>query len=59
MTFPQKPFRQTGRKPALWQPYTQMKTAGTPFVAERTEGARIHLADGRTLVDGTSSWWTA
>lgn len=46
-------------KPALWRPYTQMKTAATPFVAERTEGARIYLADGRVLVDGTSSWWTA
>ena len=46
------------RRPALWLPYTQMKTA-RPFAAERTDGCRIFLADGRVLVDGTSSWWTA
>jgi adenosylmethionine-8-amino-7-oxononanoate aminotransferase len=28
-----------------------------PVVA--TEGCRIRLADGRTLIDGISSWWTA
>src|SRR5690606_14850341 len=43
----------------LWLPYAQMKTAPTPLVAARTEGSRIVLEDGRTLVDGTSSWWTA
>ncbi|MFS8607250.1 MAG: hypothetical protein LOD94_04545, partial [Gammaproteobacteria bacterium] len=43
----------------LWLPYTQMKTAPTPLVAARTEGSRIVLEDGRSLVDGTSSWWTA
>ena len=48
-----------GDRPALWRPYTQMKTAPAPLVAERTEGSRIVLADGRVLVDGTSSWWTA
>jgi len=30
-----------------------------PQTVTRTEGVRIHLADGRSLVDGTSSWWTA
>ena len=25
----------------------------------RTEGVRIFLRDGRSLIDGTSSWWTA
>jgi adenosylmethionine-8-amino-7-oxononanoate aminotransferase len=25
----------------------------------RTEGAHIHLADGRVLLDGVASWWTA
>src|SRR3984893_2475752 len=43
----------------LWQPYTQMKLAPPPLKAARTEGARIHLADGRVLVDGIASWWTA
>jgi adenosylmethionine-8-amino-7-oxononanoate aminotransferase len=44
---------------ALWRPYTQMKTASAPLEAVRTEGAHIHLADGRVLIDGVASWWTA
>ena len=44
---------------ALWQPYTQMKLAPPPLKAVRTEGSRIHLADGRVLIDGIASWWTA
>jgi len=43
----------------LWRPYTQMKTAGAPFEAVRTDGSRIQLADGRVLIDGVASWWTA
>ena len=43
----------------LWLPYCQMRTAPPARVAVRTEGVRIHLDDGRVLVDGTSSWWTA
>jgi adenosylmethionine-8-amino-7-oxononanoate aminotransferase len=44
---------------ALWRPYTQMQTASEPLEAVRTEGAHIHLADGRVLIDGVASWWTA
>jgi adenosylmethionine-8-amino-7-oxononanoate aminotransferase len=44
---------------ALWRPYTQMQTASAPLEAVRTEGAHIHLADGRVLLDGVASWWTA
>jgi adenosylmethionine-8-amino-7-oxononanoate aminotransferase len=43
----------------LWRPYTQMKTANAALEAVRTEGSRIHLADGRVLIDGIASWWTA
>ncbi|MGE3624544.1 MAG: adenosylmethionine--8-amino-7-oxononanoate transaminase [Bdellovibrionales bacterium] len=43
----------------IWLPYTQMKNAPTPLMAERTEGSRIYLKDGRVLVDGIASWWTA
>jgi adenosylmethionine---8-amino-7-oxononanoate aminotransferase len=43
----------------VWRPYTQMRTALPPLRAIRTEGTRIHLEDGRTLIDGTASWWTA
>ncbi|MDA5192484.1 adenosylmethionine--8-amino-7-oxononanoate transaminase [Govanella unica] len=43
----------------LWLPYAQMQTAPAPLPAVRTEGSVIHLADGRELVDGVASWWTA
>ncbi len=43
----------------LWLPYAQMKTAPPPLAVARTEGCRIHLADGRVLIDGIASWWTA
>ena len=43
----------------IWLPYSQMRTAPSPHVATRTEGVRIHLEDGRCLVDGIASWWTA
>jgi len=43
----------------VWLPYTQMLTARPPLVAVRTEGSRIWLEDGRCLVDGIASWWTA
>ncbi|MCX7148925.1 MAG: adenosylmethionine--8-amino-7-oxononanoate transaminase [Rhodocyclales bacterium] len=45
--------------PHIWLPYTQMATAATPLAAVATQGARIRLADGRELIDGISSWWTA
>src|ERR1700722_14305861 len=45
--------------PHLWLPYAQMKTANAPLAAVRTQGTRITLADGRELVDGIASWWTA
>jgi len=43
----------------VWLPYAQMKTAAAPLPVVRTEGSRIVLADGRELIDGVASWWTA
>ena len=43
----------------LWLPYTQMKTAPAPLPVVGSDGVRLRLADGRTLIDGISSWWTA
>ena len=45
--------------PHVWRPYCQMKTAPGPLPVSRTQGARIVLDDGRELIDGTASWWTA
>src|SRR6185503_15112759 len=43
----------------IWLPYAQMKTARPPLPVVRTDGCRIVLADGRELIDGIASWWTA
>src|SRR5215470_2780618 len=43
----------------IWLPYAQMKSARPPLPVVRTHGCRIVLADGRELVDGIASWWTA
>jgi adenosylmethionine-8-amino-7-oxononanoate aminotransferase len=45
--------------PHVWRPYCQMKTAPPPLAVARTEGCRLVLEDGRELVDGIASWWTA
>jgi adenosylmethionine-8-amino-7-oxononanoate aminotransferase len=49
----------TGGLDHIWLPYAQMKTAPPPLPVVRTLGSRIILADGRELVDGVASWWTA
>src|SRR5580698_3574397 len=43
----------------VWLPYAQMKTMSPPLAVVRTQGSRIVLADGRELIDGIASWWTA
>src|SRR5260370_31636842 len=43
----------------VWLPYSQMKTASLPLPVVGTHGSRIVLADGRELIDGVASWWTA
>ncbi len=43
----------------VWLPYAQMKTMRPPLAVARTQGCRIVLADGRELIDGIASWWTA
>lgn len=51
-----EPFAGTAN---LWLPYTQMKTAAPPLPVVAAEGVRIKLADGRELIDGVASWWSA
>lgn len=46
-------------RPHLWRPYCQMKTANPALPVVATRGSRLVLADGRELVDGLASWWTA
>ena len=43
----------------LWMPYTQMQTARLPLPVVATEDVYLVLSDGRRLIDGLASWWTA
>ena len=43
----------------VWRPYCQMKTARPPTPVVATRGSCLILEDGRELVDGLASWWTA
>jgi adenosylmethionine-8-amino-7-oxononanoate aminotransferase len=45
--------------PHVWRPYCQHQTAPAPLPVVGARGSRIVLADGRELVDGIASWWTA
>ena len=36
-----------------------MRTVPPSLAIERTDGVRLYLEDGRSLIDGISSWWTA
>ena len=56
--WPEKDWHTRGC-PHIWLPYTQMKTTPAPLAAAATQGSRITLADGRELIDGVASWWTA
>ncbi len=43
----------------VWLPYMQMKTAELPVPVVSARGSRLQLEDGRELIDGIASWWTA
>ncbi|MBQ0956084.1 adenosylmethionine--8-amino-7-oxononanoate transaminase [Serratia symbiotica] len=43
----------------IWHPYTSMSHPLPCYPVEAAAGVELHLADGRRLVDGMSSWWAA
>jgi adenosylmethionine---8-amino-7-oxononanoate aminotransferase len=43
----------------VWHPYAPMPGTQDPYVVAEAQGVRLRLADGRELVDGMSSWWSA
>lgn len=43
----------------VWRPYCQHKVAEPPLPVVDVVGSRLVLVDGRVLVDGLASWWTA
>ena len=49
-------------KSRVWHPYTPMSAYvdhTDPLVLTQAKGSRLIDADGRSYIDGNSSWWTA
>lgn len=42
----------------VWHPYTSLQEPDDPLPIVGAEAEFLHLADGRRLIDGISSWWT-
>jgi adenosylmethionine---8-amino-7-oxononanoate aminotransferase len=42
----------------VWHPYAAMPNLLPVFPVESAQGVYIQLMDGRSLIDGISSWWT-
>lgn len=43
----------------IWHPYTSMLTPLPVYPIVRADGCELELEDGRKLIDGTASWWSA
>jgi len=43
----------------VWHPYAAMPNAVPCYPVQSANGVELTLTDGRTLIDGMSSWWAA
>ncbi|MEH6469471.1 MAG: adenosylmethionine--8-amino-7-oxononanoate transaminase [Porticoccus sp.] len=43
----------------IWHPYSSLTTPIPAYHVVSASGVRLKLADGRELIDGMSSWWSA
>lgn len=41
----------------IWHPYSSLRPVFPNLPVVSAQGAHIHLKDGRTIIDGVSSWW--
>ncbi|WP_069948810.1 adenosylmethionine--8-amino-7-oxononanoate transaminase [Microbulbifer aggregans] len=41
----------------IWHPYSSLIDPPPVYPVARAEGVRLYLEDGRSLIDGMSSWW--
>ncbi len=42
---------------AIWHPYSALRSAQPAYLLKSAHGVRLHLTDGRVLIDGMASWW--
>jgi adenosylmethionine-8-amino-7-oxononanoate aminotransferase len=42
----------------IWHPYTSLRDPDSPLMVVGTLNEFLHLANGRKIIDGISSWWT-
>jgi adenosylmethionine-8-amino-7-oxononanoate aminotransferase len=43
----------------VWHPYSSMTNPSPTFPVVAASGVRLQLEDGRELIDGMASWWSA
>ncbi|HCO58978.1 MAG TPA: adenosylmethionine--8-amino-7-oxononanoate aminotransferase BioA, partial [Porticoccaceae bacterium] len=43
----------------IWHPYAPIPNPTLSYPVRSAKGVRLHLSDGRELIDGMSSWWCA
>lgn len=43
----------------VWHPYAPLEGALPPYPVKSAQGVYLTLEDGRKLIDGMSSWWSA
>lgn len=42
----------------IWHPYTSFTNPSAVSVVSHAQGVKLHLANGKVLIDGMSSWWS-
>ncbi|HQQ74853.1 MAG TPA: adenosylmethionine--8-amino-7-oxononanoate transaminase [Pseudomonadales bacterium] len=43
----------------IWHPYAAVNSTLPVYPVQSAQGSTLHLTDGRLLIDGMSSWWSA